>query len=50
MAPREPNTSLGAAAAVGRARLLGADDRLTVTSLGRVPFDLADLTPGVILP
>lgn len=26
------------------------DDRLTVTSLGRVPFDLADLTPGVILP
>ena len=26
------------------------DDRLTVTSFGRVPFDLADLTPGVILP
>ena len=26
------------------------DDRLTVTSLGRVPFDLADLTPGVVLP
>ena len=26
------------------------DDRLTVTSLGRVPFDLADLTPEVILP
>ncbi|GGC33058.1 hypothetical protein GCM10010974_14480 [Brevibacterium sediminis] len=26
------------------------DDRLTVTSFGRVPFDLADRTPGVILP
>ena len=26
------------------------DDRLTVTSLGRVPFDLADLAPEVILP
>lgn len=26
------------------------DDRLTVTSLGRVPFDLADLTPEIILP
>ncbi|WP_155807353.1 hypothetical protein [Brevibacterium sp. VCM10] len=26
------------------------DDRLTVTSLGRVPLDLADLTPEVILP
>lgn len=26
------------------------DDRLTVTSLGRLPFDLADLTPEIILP